>query len=192
MGRSTFELAKGFALADGLDYSTRFIETANEIRAQGQIAYDLKEEGDLASRRTRSLADLGLDFTATRVAFHQGNAQDLPDALDRYDLVFAGNLIDRLPDPRSFLTAIHERMNPGGLLVLTSPYTWLSDFTPKENWLGGYTRDGTPVSTIDGLKETLAHRFDCLESEREVPFVIRETRRKFQHTVASLTAWRLR
>jgi hypothetical protein len=30
-----------------------------------------------------------------------------------------------------------------------------------------------------------------LGAPRDVPFVIRETRRKFQHTVAELTVWEL-
>jgi hypothetical protein len=31
-----------------------------------------------------------------------------------------------------------------------------------------------------------------LGEPRDVPFVIRETRRKFQHTVAELTVWELK
>jgi len=34
--------------------------------------------------------------------------------------------------------------------------------------------------------------FTLLGTPREVPFVIRETRRKFQHSLAELTAWELK
>jgi hypothetical protein len=45
---------------------------------------------------------------------------------------------------------------------------------------------------LDGLKEALAPRFCMLGEPSDVPFVIRETRRKFQHTVAELTVWKLK
>jgi len=48
-----------------------------------------------------------------------------------YDLVLASNLIDRLYDPRAFLTLIHERVNPGGLLIIASPNSWELEFTRK-------------------------------------------------------------
>jgi hypothetical protein len=83
-------------------------------------------------------------------------------------------------------------MNPGGLLVITSPYSWSEEYTKKEEWLGGYRDAGEPVWTLDGLKETLAPRFRLHSEPRDVPFVIRETRRKFQHSSAELTAWELK
>ena len=126
-----------------------------------------------------------------RVQFFQGDACNLPEKFTGYDLVLAANLIDRLYSPRKFLGTIHERMNPGGLLVLTSPYTWLEEYTKKEEWLGGYREAGEPVWSLDGLKEALAPHFRLLGEPRDVPFTIRETRRKFQHTVAQLTVWAL-
>jgi hypothetical protein len=51
---------------------------------------------------------------------------------------------------------------------------------------------GEPVWTLDALKEALATHFCMLGDPRDVPFVIRETRRKFQHSVAELTAWELK
>ena len=36
----------------------------------------------------------------------------------------------------------------GGLLVLTSPYTWLTDYTPKANWLGGIRETARPSAPI--------------------------------------------
>jgi hypothetical protein len=60
-------------------------------------------------------------------------------------------LIDRLSDPKRFLETIHERLNLGGVLVITSPYTRLGEFTKKENWLGGFRRGGDPYLTLDAL-----------------------------------------
>jgi hypothetical protein len=94
--------------------------------------------------------------------------------------------------PRRFLATIHERVNPGGLLVISSPYTWLEEFTNREEWLGGYREAGEPVWGLDGLKTALLPHFRLVGEPQDVPFVIRETRRKFQHTISELTVWELR
>ena len=117
-----------------------------------------------------------------------GDALAMP-VLWYYDLVLAANLIDRLYDPRRFLETIHERLNPGGVLVITSPYTWLEEFTKKENWLGGVRQAGEPYWTLDALREILSRHFQMLDEPQNLEFVIRETRRKFQHSVSEVTAW---
>jgi len=193
VGRASFELAKGgFDKVTGLDFSTRFFRLAARMQEEGYLRYAFPEEGEVVSFHEIGLKDLGLDEVRERVHFSQADACNLPEKFTGYDLVLAANLIDRLYSPRRFLTTIHERLNPGGLLVITSPYTWLEEFTKKEEWLGGYREAGEPVWTLDGLKEALAPHFRMLGEPRDVPFVIRETRRKFQHSVAELTVWELK
>lgn len=80
----------------------------------------------------------------------------------------------------------------GGLLVIASPYTWLEEYTPKENWLGGIRENGEALTTLQALQRMLAEEFEQLATPRDVPFVIRETARKFQHSVAQVTLWRKR
>ena len=121
----------------------------------------------------------------------QGDACTLTEKYTDYDLVFAGNLIDRLYKPTDFLTSIKKRIRQGGLLVITSPYTWLEDFTPRKNWLGGYkAQTGENYTTLEGLKENLSPEFDLVGDPQDIPFVIRETARKFQHSVAEMSVWR--
>jgi len=192
VGRASFELAKGgFDRVTGLDFSTRFFRLAARMQQEGYLRYELTEEGDVVSFHEIELQKLGLAEVRERVDFSQADACNLPDKFTGYDLVLAANLIDRLYSPRTFLATIHGRLNPGGLLIITSPYTWLEEFTKKDAWLGGYREAGEPVWTLDGLKAALAPHFRLLGSPRDVPFVIRETRRKFQHTVAELTVWEL-
>jgi hypothetical protein len=74
-------------------------------------------------------------------------------------------------------------------LVITSPYTWLEEHTARAEWIGGFKQDGENFTTLDGLKEILGKHFRLLGEPRAVPFVIRETRRKFQHTLAEATIW---
>ena len=102
--------------------------------------------------------------------------------------MFAGNLLDRLYDPALFLKEIARRLAPGGLLVLTSPYTWLEEYTEKNHWLGGIKVNGENFTTLDALKQHLGDAFELVETV-DIPFVIRETARKFQHSVAQMTIW---
>jgi putative 4-mercaptohistidine N1-methyltranferase len=121
----------------------------------------------------------------------QGDACNLKGIFTGYDLVFAGNLVDRLYDPSLFLDLIGERVLPGGLLVITSPYTWLEEYTPKSKWLGGRREHGEPLTTFEGLSRSLGNGFDLVH-RLDVPFVIRETARKHQHSIADLTVWKRR
>ncbi len=119
----------------------------------------------------------------------QADASNLKSQFTGYDLILAANLIDRLYDPVKFLTTIHRRLNKNGLLILTSPYTWLEDFTKKANWVGGIRKDGEPYTTLEGLQDILSNHFRMLDEPRDIEFVIRETHRKFQHTVSQMTVW---
>lgn len=189
VGRASFELAKDFNHVDGLDFSARFIRIAYQMQDKGVIRYQLPEEGEIVSFNERRLADLGLQGTAGRVQFFQADALNLKPQFCDYDLILAANLLDRLSDPAKFLASIHERLNDDGLLVLASPYTWMPEFTAREKWLGGYRKDGEPYTTLDGLKELLRPHFTLVAKPRDVQFVIRETKRKFQHSVSQVTVW---
>lgn len=189
VGRTSFELARHFQHVDGIDFSSAFVNKCREVAREKRVRYARPEEGELVSFQEQSLASLGLEETADRVVFHQGDACDLPLQFTGYDLVLAGNLIDRLYQPSLFLESVHERINELGLLVIASPYTWLEEYTPKEHWVGGYRKNGEDFSTFDGLKEMLAPHFRLLFEPWSLPFVIRETRNKFQHSFSELTVW---
>ena len=120
---------------------------------------------------------------------YQGDACNLKAQFSDYDLIFAANLIDRLYDPAKFLSTIHQRLTIGGVLMIASPYTWLEEHTPRANWIGGFKKDGESFSTLDGLKALLAPHFRLMAEPHAVPFVIRETKRKFQHSLSEVTFW---
>ena len=188
-GRATFELAKHFDHVTGIDFSARFIGLALKLAQQGVLRYTMVNEGDLVSYQERSLAELKLDDVAHKVDFWQGDACNLKPQFTGYDFILAANLIDRLYSPRQFLSNIHQRLNIGGVLMITSPYTWLEEHTPRDEWIGGYKKDGENVTTLDGLKEVLGQHFKLMQAPVEIPFVIRETRHKFQHTLSEVTLW---
>jgi len=189
-GRASFELAKSFDKVTGIDFSARFIQVGVELQKNAKVAYTQKGEGDLRERFEVDLNNYDFKDVADKVEFWQGDACNLKAHFKNYDLIMATNLIDRLYEPHLFLNTVHERINEGGFLVLTSPYTWLEEYTKKEFWIGGYEdENGNEVSTLEGLKTLLHDKFELIATE-DLPFVIRETPRKYQHTLSQMSVWK--
>ena len=190
VGRSAFEISDMFDAVDALDFSARFVQVGARMQEAGRIRYERQEEGELVTFQERTLEALGLTGDYSNISFLQQDATNMKPLFSGYDLVVAANLIDRLHDPARFLQDIPARMNVGGILLIASPYTWLEEFTPKEKWLGGFKRDGERVTTLDGLHAGLGAAFDRLGEPAQVPFVIRETKNKHQHTLSEVTVWK--
>jgi 5-histidylcysteine sulfoxide synthase/putative 4-mercaptohistidine N1-methyltranferase len=190
-GRSSFELAKVFDSVQALDLSVRAIEAPASLQETGRQRYVCPDEGELQLFREVLLADFdGYPAVKDKIAFMQGDACNLPTKFTGYDLVFAGNLLDRLYDPARFLELIQDRINLNGLLVLVSPYTWCESHTPREKWLGGFKANtGESFKTLEGITNILEPNFSMVGAAQDLPFMMRETSRKFQLGVAEMTVW---
>ena len=99
VGRSAFEFARFFTHVDAVDFSARFIQSGVRLQQGNDLIYEVPTEGELTLSRTISLERLELAQAGSRVLFMQGDACNLKPVYSGYDLVFAGNLIDRLYDP---------------------------------------------------------------------------------------------
>ena len=176
VGRSAFELARSCEPVIGIDFSHRFIDAATALKS-GELPFLRADEGD---RTTPLIARVPAGIDRARVAFEVGDAMDLRADLGAFDVVLMANLIDRLREPLRCLERLPALVKSGGQLVITSPYTWLEDFTPRANWL---------CPALDGLRDALAPDFD-LTATRDLPFLIREHARKFQWSVAQASVWR--
>jgi putative 4-mercaptohistidine N1-methyltranferase len=186
VGRSTFELTRWAQEVIGIDLSHRFIAAANRVQETGRIDIRRVEEGELVTRITR---ELPLDLRRERCRFEIGDATELPTNIGQFDVVLAANLIDRVKSPTNLLDSFSALVHPGGHLILSSPYTWLEEFTPKSAWLGGkYDPTGNTALTFDGIKENLLGTFNH-KLTKDLPFMIREHARKFQWSVAQATVW---
>jgi len=190
VGRTTFELAREFDQVIGLDLSNRFVDCAKDLKEKGSMEYRICDEGELVTLRKAHLSEFHLDLERDKVDFLQGDACNLDSRHQDYDLIFAGNLLDRLNNPKQFLSSVHEYLTIGGVLVMSSPYTLLTEYTARENWMGGFTENGKDFSVLDGMKRILEPHFLLMNDPVDVPFVIRETKRKFQHTIAELSSWK--
>ena len=181
VGRSTFELAGQCREVIGIDSSAAFIAAADTIRTTGSLDYTFAVEGD---RTASASARVPAGVDAARVKFEVGDAMDLRPDLGIFDVVLAANLLCRLPDPRVFLARVPQLVKTGGQLLLTTPFTWLAEFTPRDKWIGGTTEK----ESSDELTHLLEPHFE-LKSAKEIPFLIREHARKYQWSVAWGTRW---
>jgi 5-histidylcysteine sulfoxide synthase/putative 4-mercaptohistidine N1-methyltranferase len=189
-GRCSFELSNRFEKVTGIDFSARFIQVAVQMQERGVIHFERKIEGDIYTTISKNIDEFSFEKTKDNVDFWQGDACNLKAHFKGYDLILATNLIDRLYEPKLFLETIHKRLNDNGILILTSPYTWQESSTKKEFWLGGFKDDeGKEQYTLDGLKKVLSEHFELIETQ-DIPFVIRETARKFQHTISQMSVWK--
>ncbi|MCW8896009.1 MAG: 5-histidylcysteine sulfoxide synthase [Sulfurimonas sp.] len=189
-GRATFELAKTFDEVEGIDFSVRFVQVGSKLKNEGYVAFHTYEEGELFTNKKVTIEKLGYENQKDKVSFWQGDACNLKPNFNSYDLVIATNLIDRLYNPRLFLDTVDERLNEDGVLILTSPYTWQESSTKKELWLGGYIdENGKEVKTLDTLKNILSNKFELLHVQ-DLEFVIKETKRKYQHTISEVSVWK--
>lgn len=178
VGRSAFELARRFERVTGVDYSREFVEAAEAIRRDGALPYLRKEQGE-ENTPLRALADPAID--RSRLRFEQGDAMALPLYLRDFDAVLFANVLCRLPEPAAALARMQGEaalVKPGGVLVMTTPFSWLPEYTPKERWLAG------PSDVARHLTE-----FELIHEE-EIPFLIREHRRKYEYIVTLATVWR--
>ena len=183
VGRSTFELARWADEIIGIDLSSQFIAAAQAMRDTGEVQIRILEEGQRSTIVTRRL-DSEIDRSKCR--FFVGDAVQVSPGLGTFDLILAANLIDRVPRPGDLLKEIKRLVKSDGHVILASPYTWLEEFTPRENWLAD-----ARVSTLNRIQEVLEPDL-TLVTAKDLPFLIREHARKFQWSVAQASLWRKR
>jgi SAM-dependent methyltransferase len=94
---------------------------------------------DPSSAAARGRAELGLDI-------RPGNIDDAFSPDERFDVVFASEVLEHVPDPRAFLGVVRERLSPHGIFALTTPDA-------------SVVRDGTPLATLHASLSIGAHEF---------------------------------
>lgn len=186
VGRASFELSRFCREVVGIDFSQAFITAAQRLSQEGKARFGFADEGELRSEYEYQLNPA---YHPDRVHFEVGDACQLRPDLGSFDIVVAANLLCRLPRPESLLKRLPELVRPGGQLLITSPYTWMEQYTPKSAWLGGFERGGEAIRSLETLKSHLSSNFECSEV-CDMPFLIREHSRKFQWCVAQASCWR--
>lgn len=178
VGRLTFELTRVVDNVVGVDSSKCFIEAAQRLAHEHHATVSVKEEGDHATKRRVSLPRT---LRNGRAEFCVGDAQNLASLAGQpFHVVTLINLLCRLPNPRKFLSQLPDLVAPHGYLVIASPYSWLKEFTPRRHWIA------------PGTLPALLRPHFRLVSRRDLPFLIREHRRKYQFVVSEVLTFQRR
>ena len=180
VGRASFELARHCSQVIGIDDSESFIKVAQHLKEEGTYPAMRLDEGRTTTRLSASVPD-GID--RCRVSFEQGNAQHIRPDIGQFDVVMACNLICRLPEPLKLIGRLPKLLKPGGQLFITTPFSWLEEYTQEEHWLNHGGQD-----SFSSLQVALEPDFE-LDDEWNMPFLIREHARKFQYSVAQASRW---
>lgn len=197
VGGSSFELARTFDSVDAFDFSNAFIEAAQRMQHGEDVRYRVPIEADLYEE-VQAVHEDGIDeLIRSRIHFFTGDACNMVEMashglLSTYDGAVMANLLCRLPDPMACLNALPMLMNDGGVIVMVTPFSWLTEFTPRSKWLGGFQDPVTKeaIFSKDVLKSVMeSNGFEKIHEE-EMPLVIREHRRKYQYIVSEATGWR--
>jgi SAM-dependent methyltransferase len=156
----------------GIDSSRQFIHAAQQMAKRHSCGVRLQESGRLFSSRRLQLSPR---LCATSVEFQVGDAMDL-EALPAaaFHVVAAVNLICRLSRPKEFLRGLERLVVPGGQLLLASPFSWLQEHTATREWL-----------TSSQVQDILKANFRLMR-RRELPFLLREHRRKYQLVISEV------
>lgn len=189
-GRLAFELAPHFEKITALDFSARFIRIPIQLQEQGYTRYVMKDEGELVFYRDVVLTDFTLGHNKENITFKQDNAQNLKPIYKNFDVIVAPNLLEELNDPIDFLSNIHTRLNEKGYLILTSSYNWKNEV--RENWPGGFKRDGEPVTSLDGIKEILEKHFVLERDPISLKDKVKLSSRVTLKQLSEVTFWKKR
>jgi SAM-dependent methyltransferase len=172
-GRLTFELAQVADEVIGIDNSHAFITAAKTLSKKRRMSIRVHESGSEFSKKTIVLSKT---FHGAPVQFEVADAMKLRTFRERgpYQIIAAINLICRLPSPRRFLAQLKDLVEPGGQFILASPFSWLGGFTPPHEWL-----------TSEAVTKVLRPHFRLVR-HRDLPFMIREHRRKYQLVISNV------
>lgn len=191
-GRLAFELAPYYSDITALDFTARMLQMAIRLQDHGGMRYTMKDENDLVFYREVLLASLGLGAGAGHITFMQADVNNLKPFYRGYDLIVLPQMLHLLAKPRAFLSALHERLNPGGRLVIASDYIWTTRQTAHRAWLGGYKKDGEPLTALDALRKVLAPWFEQEREPEELLLTMPETSRLYTVSRQQVTFWKKR
>ena len=191
-GRLAFELAANYNNITALDFTARMLRMAIQLQDQGGMRYVTEDENDLVFYREVVLKDLGLGDGAKNINFMQADINNLKSVFTGYDVVIMPDILNKVSHPRAFLRTIAERMNPNAIFVVATDYCWDEKETPHKYWLGGYKKDGEPVTGLDALTKVLSENFDSINEPQDLTLIQPKTSRIKEMRTLQVTVWKKR
>lgn len=121
------ELVPGLRLAQSLELGCATGEFCEVLRRAGAtciLGLDISEFA-ISTARSRY----------SGIVFEQGSVESFSTAFC-FDAIFAFEIIEHLPSPRSFLQKVGQLLAPGGHVVLTTPNVRCASTVGKSRWSG--------------------------------------------------------
>jgi putative 4-mercaptohistidine N1-methyltranferase len=198
VGGSSFELAKTYNHVDAFDFSSSFVNAAKRMQTSPEsVRFRIPIEAELVEEVQAVHEKDVTEAIRSKVHFFTGDACQMAamasdGQLSKYDGVIMSNLLCRLPNPMACLNDLPAIVNKGGVVVMVTPFSWLTEFTPRSQWLGGFRDPVTkePIYSKDILKSIMEERGFEKIHEEQMPLIIREHQRKFQYIISEATGWR--
>jgi SAM-dependent methyltransferase len=172
-GRIVAELAAGADQVAGLDLSFGAVRRARRLLDGDRVEYPRRASGRHYTTARTAAGDRTVP--AARRLLVCGDALDPPLVPGMFDRVVALNLLDSVSSPRQLLSVIDGLCAPGGEVIVSSPYAWMSSVMAETERLGGLdpARD---LAAIFQNGAGLGARYR-IEDEAELPWTLRRDAR---------------
>lgn len=168
-GRGVAELAKRADHAVGIDLQLSTLRRARRLLDGEDVVYARRMVG----RHYVPVRAAGVP--AANVTLACGDALDPPLVPGMYARVVALNLLDSVKSPRQLLSVVDALCEPGGELILSSPYAWQSEHVADDERIGGADPAAALADILRGGADLRA-RYEIVE-EAELPWTLRRDAR---------------
>jgi len=177
-GRIVAELAAGADRVAGLDLSFGAVRRARRLLDGERVEYPRRVVGRRYTAARVAAGDRAVP--ADRRLLVCGDALDPPLVPGVFGRVVALNLLDSVASPRQLLAVLDGLCQPGGEIIVSSPYAWQSSVMADHERLGWCATDAAdPAAGLTALLRAgtgLAARYE-IEDEAELPWTLRRDAR---------------
>lgn len=191
-GRVALELARDGRRVVALDSDPVALALGVSVRDRGEAGGVVREIGATYRPATISAPELaGRDVT-----FVLADALNPPVQAEAFDAVVALNVLDNVRTPTTLIGQLDALLKPGGVALLSTPFSWDSAFTDDGERLGGafgrpFGGDPTRelVRVLRGDVPGASWSFEILLEEPRVPFtLVRDDRTRFVYDAMVVVA----
>jgi SAM-dependent methyltransferase/uncharacterized protein YbaR (Trm112 family) len=172
-GRIVAELAAGADQVCGLDLSFGAVRRARRLLDGERVEYPRRTIGRHYTAARVAAGDRAV--SAERRALVCGDALDPPLVPGAFGRVVALNLLDSVASPRQLLSVIDGLCQPGGEVIVSSPYAWQSSAMAEHERFGGRDPAADLAAAFrDGTGLGARYR---IEDQADLPWTLRRDAR---------------
>lgn len=155
----------------GFDLRLNILRVAQRMVECGQVILPFRTEG----KRFEPVQISFPDMVGAPLSFIQGDIFAPPFQAGTFQMVVAASVLDSLSDPLHALFHLDSFLEPGGLLLLATPYAWNPAITSPEFWLSQPGASGADIvrEVVKGRHPDLSHlNYEVLAEANFVPWTL--------------------